>query len=73
MKCPFCGGKMETCYLASTGCYLFLMRKPHPIRGYAFAPEEDKIAQLNMAPSASGIPVRICPTCRKVIFSYSDE
>lgn len=72
MECPFCGGEMETCYLESNS-FMYLTRKLHPFAGPVFAPGRDKIAKLNTRADGTGIPVRICPTCRKVIFSYSNE
>lgn len=69
MDCPFCGGRMEDCYLESNS-FLYLMRTLHPVMGPVFASKRDKIARLNSRRDGTGIPVHICPSCRKVVFSY---
>ena len=69
MDCPFCGGKMEDCYLESNS-FLYLTRRLHPFMGPAFAPKGDKVARLNTRREGTGIPVHICPSCRKAVFCY---
>ena len=69
MKCPTCGGEMETCYLES-GSFLYLTRKLHPFLGPVFASSRDKIAKLNTRADGTGIPVSICQACRQVSFRY---